>query len=175
MTTPAIGIRSLAPADAAAYRALMLQALEEFPASFGVSREEVLAQGVEEFAAKLRGLDRCGELALGAFETGGTLVGVVVLRRMSLLKMRHRAVVGRMFVARAMQGAGLGRRLMEAVIGAARATPGIEQLSLVVDQQNASALRLYASLGFVPFGVEPREIKVDGQYHDSVHMWLRLE
>ena len=169
MATPAIEIKPLTPDDAAAYRALMLRALEEYPASFGVSRAEVLAQSDAEVAERLRNL-----LALGAHTGDGALVGLVELKRMSPIKMRHRAVVGRMYVARALQGAGLGRTLMEAVIAAARATSGVEQLSLVVDLENASALRLYTSLGFERFGVEPREIKVDGRYHDSVHMWLRL-
>jgi len=169
MPTSAIEIKPLTPDDAAAYRTLMLRALEEFPASFGVSHAEVLAQGDAEVTERLRSV-----LALGASTADGALVGLVELKRMSLIKMRHRAVVGRMYVARALQGAGLGRRLMEAVIEAARATPGVEQLSLVVDNENAAALRLYASLGFERFGVEPREIKVDGRYHDSAHLWLRL-
>ena len=169
-----IAIRPLVPADAGAYHGFVLRGLTEFPASFGVSYDEVRAQEIADVAAKLRGLEACGELVLGAFDGALGLVGIVVLRRMALAKMRHRGSIGRMYVAASMQGAGLGRRLLEAAIASARATPGIEQLSLVVDAQNTVAQRLYSSLGFVPFGLEPREIKVDGIYHDSVHMWLRL-
>lgn len=37
------------------------------------------------------------------------------------------------------------------------------------------AVPMYESLGFKPFGLEPREWKTDGKYYDSVHMWLELD
>lgn len=170
-----VAIRALMPVHAEAYRQLMLRALQDFPASFGVSHEEVQAQALGDVADRLRGLDQCGEIVLGAFDGGGELLGVVGLRRMSLVKMRHKAVVGRMYVVRASQRMGLGKRLLEAVVKAARDVPGIEQLSLVVHEDNVGARVLYTSLGFTPFGVEPRELKIDGRYHNSVHMWLALD
>jgi len=49
------------------------------------------------------------------------------------------------------RGTGLGRRLVEALIAESR-TRELAGLSLSVEQENAKALRLYQSLGFVVVG-----------------------
>ena len=64
--------------------------------------------------------------------------------------------------------------LLEAAFIHARGLSGLEQLCLVVGEHNARARRLCESLGFEAFGIEPRELKVDGKSYDGVHMWLKL-
>jgi RimJ/RimL family protein N-acetyltransferase len=46
----------------------------------------------------------------------------------------------------------------------------VELVQLSVVAGNAPAQRLYASLGFAPYGLEERALKVDGKYFDEVHM-----
>jgi len=110
----------------------------------------------------------------GAFSDADDLVGIVGVTRDELEKMRHKGFIWGMYVAREYQGQGIAKRLLEAAIAHARGMPGLEQLRLIVGDANAGARRLYESLGFKPFGLEPRELKTDGKYYDSVHMWLEL-
>ena len=111
---------------------------------------------------------------LGAFAEE-ELVGMAGLHRSTRLKMRHKAEIWGMFVAPEQQGLGLGRTLLEAVIELARSTPGIEQLLLTVAAYNEPAKKLYESLGFEAWGLEPRAVKYAGQYYDDVQMCLMLE
>lgn len=164
-------IKKLTPEYAEAYHRLMLQALQEFPPAFAASYEERRHQPISQVAESLQ---RAGGQVFGAFNDQDELVGVVGVRQEPLTKMRHKGVIGGMYVTHAYQGRGLGKQLLEAALTYAREMPGLEQLTLVVAEDNTSAQRLYASLGFEPFGVEPRELKVDGNYYTGVHMWLKL-
>jgi len=167
-------IKKLTPADAEAYHRLMLQALQEFPAAFAASYEESLHQPISQVAETIQGLQQSGGQLFGAFSDQDELVGVVGLRQEPLTKMRHKGVIWGMYVTRGYQGRGLGKQLLEAALTYAREMSGLEQLSLVVGEDNMGAKRLYESLGFKPFGVELRELKVDGKYYNGVLMWLKL-
>ena len=69
------------------------------------------------------------------------------------------------------RGQGLGRRLAQATIDAARAR-GVERVELEVFATNVRAIRLYERLGFVHEGVRLRARKLDGEYEDNVMMAL---
>jgi len=45
---------------------------------------------------------------------------------------------------------------------------------LSVVSENEQARRLYASLGFVEYGLEKKALKQDGRYYDEVHMAKEL-
>ena len=70
------------------------------------------------------------------------------------------------------RAAGIGRKLVEAIIEHARQHVELLQLSVVAD--NMPARRLYASLGFVEYGIERHATKYQGEYHDDVLMALPL-
>ena len=72
-----------------------------------------------------------------------------------------------MYVRPAARNAGAGRRLVEAALDLARQSAELIQLTVVRD---AAARRLYASLGFVEFGVEKNALKYNGRYYDEVLM-----
>ena len=166
-------IRALTPADADTFQALMLFALRELPAGFAVTYGEVEAETMGSVRERLRHADDPMSRVFGAFADDGTLVGIVGIRQYGLLRMRHKATVGRMYVAPSHRRGGLARRLIDEVLAFARGV-GIEQVNLIVDDHNTAARRLYESIGFVPFGLEPRELKIGDEYTDSMHMWLRL-
>ena len=153
-------IRQLTPEDMPAYKCLMLQALQEFPADFA--------------ASYIQDLLHTGGQIFGAFNANDELIGAVGLRQEPLRKTRHKGLIWGMYVATGYHGQGIGKALLEAAIDHARGISGLEQLYLVVGVHNARAQRLYASLGFTPFGMEPRELKVDGKFYDGIHMWLGL-
>lgn len=49
------------------------------------------------------------------------------------------------------------------------------QIQLCVNVENTKARNLYLSLGFKPFGLEPRSMRVGDKYFDEEHMALRLD
>lgn len=169
-TTPEI--RTLTERDAESVWNLRLQALERDPESFVESAEEHRAMGIDAMVQRLAGADE-EQSVVGAF-LDGTLAGVAGFYRERLTKSRHTVHVWGVYVSAEARGRGLGRALMRALIEKIRSLPGVEQVTLGVSSHCAAARSLYASLGFEPYGIEPRALKVGERYFDVEHMMLRL-
>jgi ribosomal protein S18 acetylase RimI-like enzyme len=60
--------------------------------------------------------------------------------------------------------------LMSAVLDVARENVELIQLSVV--RENRPARRLYESVGFLEFGMEPKASKLGDKYYDETHMAL---
>lgn len=164
-------MRVLAPEDAPAWSALRLRALREHPEAFATSYEEELRRSGEEVRARLApGPER---FTLGAF-VEGRLAGGATLVRHAQPRQRHRATLAWMYVAPEARGRGLARLLLERALQAARRWEGVTDVALAVTVGNGAARALYASAGFAPYGVEPRSLCVDGRFHDTEWMGLRL-
>lgn len=153
--------RKLTPKHITHYNDLMSQALQQFPADFE--------------AGNIQDLQDVGGQLFGAFNDKGELIGAVGLRQDKLLKTCHKGLIWGLYVSPRFQGCGIGKGLLAAALAHARAIQGLEQLYLVVGEHNQTAQRLYHSLGFSVFGIEPRELKVDGRAYNGVHMWLNLQ
>lgn len=91
----------------------------------------------------------------------------------SKYKLRHRADFG-ISVLKAYWGLGVGRALLRACIDCAREA-GYSQLELNVVADNASAIALYASEGFVEYGRNPLGFRSRRSgYQELVYMRLEL-
>jgi ribosomal protein S18 acetylase RimI-like enzyme len=64
---------------------------------------------------------------------------------------------------------------MTAIMGCARAKQGLRMLTLTVTEGNSSAISLYLSFGFQPFGIEPMAIHTPAGFKSKVHMWLPVQ
>ena len=166
-------IRKLRADDVQVYRALRSRGLNEFPPAFAESPHEFATRSEAELVETLED-PTMRRHVFGAFSDAGALVGLVGVTRDALEKMRHKGYIWGMYVAPEQHGRGIAKRLLEAAIAQARQMPGLEQLRLIVGEGNATARALYESVGFRAFGLEPRELKTDGKYYDSIHMWLAL-
>jgi GNAT superfamily N-acetyltransferase len=93
-----------------------------------------------------------GERTLIVAEDGDGIVGTVQLITDMPENQPHRADVAKLLVHRRARGAGIGRRLMEAVEEAAR---GQGRRVLVLDTASETAERLYERLGWQRVGVVP--------------------
>jgi GNAT superfamily N-acetyltransferase len=93
-----------------------------------------------------------GERTLLVAEDGDGIVGTVQLITDMPENQPHRADVAKLLVHRRGRGAGIGRRLMEAVEVAAREQG---RRVLVLDTASATAERLYERLGWQRVGVVP--------------------
>src|SRR5271156_3683060 len=167
MQTDAIEVRRLLRADAASYRDIRLAGLRLSPEAFGSTFERENAQTLEWFAERLGHSDM-----FGAFH-GAEIVGTAGILFASGTKEEHKGRLGGMYVRPSSRKAGVGRRLVETIIEFARGRIALIQWSVVAD--NHEAQRLYASLGFVEFGLEKKALKQDGRYYDEVHMVKELQ
>ena len=157
-------VRLLTADDAPAFQAVRLRALREHPDAFAVSVEDAQQEPLVQVARQLRDGPPL-DFALAAF-AADTLVGHAHLARYPGAKLRHKARIGGMYVAPEVRGQGVGGALLGAAIAQAEALGGIEALTLAVTVGNTAARALYRAAGFVPFGVEPRYIRVDEHYYD---------
>ena len=52
---------------------------------------------------------------------------------------------------------------------------GVEQILISVTATHTAAVKLYRTLGFEPFGREPRALKIDDCFIDEEHMILLVK
>lgn len=169
---PNVVVRVLGPADVDAYLALRREALAASPLAFGESVEEHDTRTRDDERARLAA-DDADTYVLGAF-VGDRLLGMAGITRGPRHKAWHRAAIWGVYVAEALRGRGVGRRLVDEVLARARTRPGLEAVWLTVTTPQTAARALYRALGFVPFGYAARSIRVDDQYVDEEHLERRL-
>jgi RimJ/RimL family protein N-acetyltransferase len=166
-------VRRLIPADAPAYRTLMLSAYRDHPEAFTSSYEERAAQPADGWAWRLAPGAEVAQRVFGAF-VGDRLVAAAGWQREDRSKTAHRAELFGMFVAGDVRGRGAGRALVDAVLADLRATPGMLTVRLTVTDGNDAAERLYARCGFVRIGREPMAVRVGEGFVAKVAMWRAL-
>jgi RimJ/RimL family protein N-acetyltransferase len=164
-------IRELLAEDAERYQALCLEGLQDEPTAFLSSQAEEAEYTLEFVASRLNSAD--GSFTLGAF-SDEILVGLVGLFRKRHAKEDHNSVVWGMYVEPSHRGQGLGRALLEAALSRARGIDGLSAVHLAVNEANPVARRLYESLGFETWGIEPDAFRVDEVPVTEIHMRLEL-
>jgi ribosomal protein S18 acetylase RimI-like enzyme len=86
---------------------------------------------------------------------------------------RHVGVLG-MGLLPSHRGQGIGRRLLERTLEAAR-VGGLSRVELTVREDNPGAIALYEKAGFAAEGVQRNAFKVDGRYHNLIMMAVLFE
>jgi GNAT superfamily N-acetyltransferase len=160
-------VRLLEPADAAAYQALRLDALQRHPCSFRASFCEEASQSLAAFAARLE-----ADAVFGGF-CGEELCGLAGLEIPQARNKRHKGVLFGVYVCPERRRNGLGAALVARVIEHARGR--VHQLHAAVVTTAEPARALYRKLGFEPYGLEPRALKVGQDYFDQELLVLRLD
>jgi GNAT superfamily N-acetyltransferase len=160
-------VRLLGPSDAVAYQALRLDALSRHPCAFRASLDEEAAHTLKELAARLE-----ADAIFGGF-CDDALCGLAGLEVPARLNKRHKGTLFGVYVCPERRGVGLGAALVGAVIEHARTR--VEQLHAAVVITADPARALYRKLGFQPYGLEPRALKVGQEYFDQELLVLRLE
>ncbi len=166
MDNSSIQIRRLEPAEGAAYREIRLEALRLNPEAFGSTYEAERVRPLEHFSERVAGCP-----VFGAFRDA-EIVGMAGFLGREGVKDAHKGYLWGMYVQPGARNAGVGRKLAEAVIDYAR--QHVEVLQLDVVSENEAARRLYASLGFVEYGIERRALKQHGRYYDEILMAIDL-
>ena len=167
VTAAQILIRRSDPSEAAAYRQIRLEALRRNPEAFGSTFAAESERPLEGFTERVTNCP-----VFGAFQNDA-LVGMAGFMRREGAKDAHKGMLWGMYVQAGSRKVGAGRRLGEAVIDFARQQ--VEILQLTVVSENQPALRLYASLGFIEYGIEHHALKQDGRYYDEILMAKNLK
>jgi len=165
-------IRPLTLQDADTWWHLRLVALKDEPHSFAESAEEHEARSQEDIQKFFRALNS-EDFIIGAFEDS-ELAGMAGFYREKHTKFRHKGTIWGVYVRRESRGKGIAKAILSEVIHRARMIDGLEQILLVVAATQEKPRRLYESLGFRKYGVEPRSLKVSGEYIDDELMILYL-
>jgi ribosomal protein S18 acetylase RimI-like enzyme len=167
-----VEIRLLTANDAEAFWTLRLEGLRNDPASFADSAEEHLKTTVETARERLSKNDPTSNFVVGLFEHG-QMIGSAGFFRRPNNKERHKGHIWGVYVRPESRGKGVGTALMKEIVRRARKVDGLEQITLVASA-NLPAQRLYESVGFKSYGVEPHSLKIGDEYVDDVLMVLWL-
>jgi ribosomal protein S18 acetylase RimI-like enzyme len=162
VTSTQAQLRRLLPRDAALYRDIRLEALRLAPEAFSSTFARESGKGLAWFAARIERAP-----VFGAF-VDGELVGTAGFFVNPGRKEGHKGGLWGMYVRPAARNRGVGRQLVEAVSDHAR--QHVELLQLTVVSGNEAARRLYASLGFVEYGIEKNALKEGGGCWDEILM-----
>lgn len=155
-------IRRLVPEDAAAMKALRMEGLTLHPDAFGTSPDEEEARPLADVAAMIANAAPGG--VFGAF-VDGSLVGIAGFAVEQRRKRCHLGRVWGVYVRAGYRGQGIARGLMERIIADARSTVLVLQLTVVT--QNEEARGLYRALGFTPYGLERRALRIGDHFLDE--------
>jgi RimJ/RimL family protein N-acetyltransferase len=166
-------IRPTSESDAPAYRDLRLAAVRSHPEAFGADYESLAARPLEGWQERMRAGAGGDHGITYVAEAQGELIGMTVLQRGELPKLRHWANIFGVYVQPAWRGTGIGDALIEACAAYASAL-GLRLLKLGVVTTNVSAIRLYQRCGFQVYGVEPEAIQHEGVYYDELLMVRRV-
>lgn len=169
-TAEEVIIKMLSEKDFESFWPLRLKALQEEPESFGADYEEAKLRAAEDVSKRLTSNDE--QFALGAFCPD--LVGFVGFFRDQGKKVRHKGTIWGMYVHPDFRGLSISRQLMVAAILCAQEISELEYLKLSVVTKKHNAVKLYESLGFMQFGIEPAALKLAGDYLDEALMQLEL-
>jgi ribosomal protein S18 acetylase RimI-like enzyme len=157
-------IRRLRSDDAASFRAIRLEALKANPELLRSNFELESKLDVAWFAGRLEDAQ-----VMGAFRDG-ELVGTAGFSIQQGQPNAHKGRLFGMYVRPSSRNLGVGRLLLSEVLNVARENVELIQLSVVRD--NGPARRLYESVGFLEFGVEPKASKYGDKYYDEALMAL---
>lgn len=174
MTPAPFSIRRVLAADLPAYKALRDAMLATHPTAFTSDADTERRRTSDSYLNRL-GLEDAGGavFTLGAWR-GDALAGAISLEHDARIKVRHTAHITGMMVLDTAQGLGIGRALLVDCITRARESRDLTMLTLSVTADNASAIRLYTSTGFVRYGSLPNAVRVDDRWHAKDLMVLAL-
>ena len=159
-------VRKLGPEDVPALREIRLQALRLHPEAFSADLDVEESFTLEQWGSRL-----AAATTFGGF-VADKLAGTAVFAKACSKKRAHTGELGGLYVTPAARGTGLADALVRAVIELAATE--VEQLSLTVNAENGSAIKLYERNGFRPIGCHPNSLRVNSRTYDELIMTLRL-
>ena len=159
---PSLTVRPAAPADADAICRIYNQGIEDRVATLETELRTP-AERLEWMAA------RGPRHPVVVAAAGDDVVGWASLNRFNPRPAYDHVVDLSVYVERGWRGRGVGRRLLEHVIEAAR-TLGYHKMVLAAFPTNAAGMALYERLGFSPVGIYREQGWLDDRWVDVIAM-----
>jgi ribosomal protein S18 acetylase RimI-like enzyme len=166
--TSDILIRILEPSDVEGFRSLRLEALTVAPEAFGASYEEDVSIPLETMRARL---SASPNVVFGAF-SDHALIGMAGFAVYDRIKARHKGVLWGVYVKAEWRGHHVGKRLVQHVIN--HASRHVIMLEAAVGLANEGARRTYHGLGFKPYGIQRKALRVGDTFYDEELLSLDL-
>jgi ribosomal protein S18 acetylase RimI-like enzyme len=167
-------IRPIRTDDLDAFRAMRIEAVRDYPLAFTADLAETQGRPDEWWIDLVaRNAGDGSSVIMVADAGGGRLAGMTGVWTPTAPKLAHAGGVWGVYVRPDFRGRGVGERLLRACIEWAR-TKELVTLKLSVAAANEVARRCYERVGFTAYGVEPLAIRWEGEFHDEIHMILRL-
>jgi RimJ/RimL family protein N-acetyltransferase len=162
-------IREADISDAAQFRELRLDALQDRPTAFPAEYSVNAGQPLSFWEGRLK-TSEIGTIffAEGEYET--QLIGMTGIRRGESPKTKHSANIWGVYVRPAWRSLRISDSLIGAGIGWAKSND-LNILKLGVGVASTSAVRCYQRCGFTIYGTEPRGMFYDGQYYNGYLMY----
>ncbi len=160
-------IRDAAISDAALFRELRLEALENHPTAFGSDYTEHTLKPAKFWEERLSVNE--DEQAIFFAEQNRQLIGMAGIHRSLSKKNLHSAKVFGVYVKPNWRGRRISQLLVKACLDWAK-QKSITIVKLSVVTSNLSAIHSYEQCGFVIYGKEPKALFVDGIYYDEYLM-----
>ena len=159
-------IRQATVKDAAALRALRLEALRDTPEAFGSDHEKESTETILDWEERLT---EQTDSTIFVATVESTLVGMTGIGKYHHTKMKHNGYIWGVYVQPAWRGQGISGRLIEACVTWA-GEHSLRLVKLGVITTNPAAINSYIRAGFRVYGVEPQVIFHDGVYYDELLM-----
>ncbi|HEM46664.1 MAG TPA: GNAT family N-acetyltransferase [Alphaproteobacteria bacterium] len=155
----AIEVRRLTEQDARIFRDIRLEALEAYPEAFQSTYETAADLPLEAYAVRIQ------MYALFGGFIDGTLRGIVGFSPLRNPKIAHKGILWGMYVQPDARGTGLAEAMVTEALEHAKGS--VEQVLISIITANERARRFYGKMGFEPYGIEPRALKMGGKYFDE--------
>lgn len=167
-------IRPLTTADAPAYRALRLAALQHNPESYLATYESENQKSVDTIAWELRQWTRPPVNGYYGLFVENQLIGYAQLDQIFVVKQRHIAHLYNLYIDPTHRGQGHATKLIEHLTQLAREKAGVERLFITCNRHNTAAQALYQKLGFRQYALREKSVKWQGEYDDELEMVKEL-
>jgi len=159
-------IRQSTLTDAAQFRELRLEALQNNPTAFSADYQINASQPMTYWEGRLE-KDENGIILFA--EYANQIIGMTGIRRGESPKTKHSAGIWGVYVCPEWRGLHVAEALIASCIHWAKALQ-VDIVKLGVATNNTSAVRCYERCGFTTYGTEPRGILYEGKYYDEYLM-----
>lgn len=113
-------------------------------------------------------------IIIGVYDLKGRMIGMCSGHSYKDIKRKHRAVLG-VSIHPDIRGLGLGKKLMEVLIGNMKQFANIKIIELDVMTVNLTAMKMYEGLGFKKGGIFPKAfILPTGEIVDNLTMYMEV-
>jgi len=167
----AIALREGSLADAAQFRDLRLNGLQDSPTAFSADYQVNFNHPMSFWEARLT-FDEHGTIFFAEYENN--LIGMTGIRKGESPKTRHGAYVWGVYVRPAWRGLHIAEALIDLCDGWARERE-VVILKLGVMANNESAIHCYKRCGFSVYGTEPRALFYEDRYYNEYLMFRDME